>query len=217
MCLRTGNAMTLGFVRSLLQEGRLRVGVAPHWELSDEALDELKSSLAAQSLHLPGPPIRGSLDTLLPAIHVVYRFAWRFLNPDPSPVDQDKSLRMEHAPRSAEDHLGGDLAFRFLPGLWQRAMNRDPADDLAKTMKQLLREWPLSGVLADISEPPATPLDFGGHLGIHFLYAERLATRERPGWFPESRDGVEIVWQSLGKKLPDVPATSIANPEGTES
>ena len=98
-------------------------------------------------------------------------------------------------------------------------MNRDPADDLAKAMKQLLREWPLSGVLADIGEPPATPLDFGGHLGIHFLYAERLATRERPGWFPErqGRDCVEIVWQSLGKKLTDIPANSSEKSEATES
>lgn len=206
------------FVRDLLTDGRLRVGAAPNWVLSDNGLDELKSALTAQSLSLPGPPIRGSLDVLIPAVQVVYRFAWRFLNPVAIPADEDVSLRMNCVPRTAEEHLGGDLAFRFLPGLLQRAMNRDPSDDLAKAMKRLLREWPLSGVLADISDLPTTSLEFGGHPGVHFLYAERLATRERAGWFPEGfgREFVEVVWQSLGKSLADVPEQSRSNHEATK-
>jgi hypothetical protein len=189
------------FVRSLLREGRLRIGADIAWQLTDAALDDAKSALAAQSLTLAGPPIVGSLETLLPALHVVYRFGRRALHPESTPAETDKSLRLPRPPRSAAEHLGADLALRFLPGLLQRLVARDPGDELVKAVKRVLCEWPLSGVLADLREPPTSPLDFDGHLGIRFLYAERLADRERPGWYPSdsASDGIEMVRQVLGR------------------
>jgi hypothetical protein len=194
-------AMNDAYVRPLLRQGRLRIGEQPTWRLSDEGLDELKSALRDQSLALAGPPIVGSLDALIPAIQVTYRFARRALHPEMSPVGSDASLKMPHPPRSAAEHLGADLPFRFLPGLYQRLVTRDPGDELAAALKNLLREWPLSGILADISEPPTSPLNFEGHLGVRFLYAERLVDRERPGWLPlvEESDELDLVCQTLGR------------------
>src|ERR1700676_3856288 len=169
--------MRPGFIRSMLFEGRLRIGAEPKLALSDEDLGVLKSALAIQSLHLPGPQIEGSLSTLIYAVQVVYRLAWRLLNPEPlSPAD-DPSLRMPAPPQTPHEHAAGDIAFRFLPGRYHRAMVRDGEDPLALAMKSLLRQWPLSGVLADLTEPPETPIDFGGHPGLGFLYALRLAAR----------------------------------------
>ena len=189
------------FFRSLLRDGRLRIGAAVSWQLTDAALDDAKSALAAQSLSLAGPPIVGSLETLLPALQVVYRFGRRALHPETTSAQTDTSLKMPRPPRSAAEHLGADLALRFLPGLLQRLVARDPGDELATAAKRLLCEWPLSGVLADLREPPTSPLDFGGHLGIRFLYAERLANRERTGWHPpaEASDGIELVRQVRGR------------------
>ncbi|HEX3313980.1 MAG TPA: hypothetical protein VHR72_03760 [Gemmataceae bacterium] len=194
-----------GFVRLLLREGRLRIGADATWKLTDEALDALKAALRAQSLGLAGPTIVGALDALIPALHVVYRFGRRALHPETTPAESDASLRMPHPPRSPEEHLGADLALRFLPGLLQRLLARDPGDELVTAIKAVLRDWPVSGVLADISEPPTAPLDFGGHLGVRFLYAERLADRERPGWFPSADDcdGLNMVWLVLGRPALD--------------
>jgi len=193
--------MGAGFVRSLLFEGRLYVGAAAAWELSDDGLDVLKAALAIEASHLPGPPLTASLEVLIPAVHVVYRFARRFLHPELTPVQTDQTLYMTHPPRSAAEHFSGDIVFRFLPALYQRALSRAADDELVKSLKQLLRVWPLSGVLADISEPPLTPLDFGGHAGVSFLFAERLAERERSAWFPTGPEGdyAEMVWHALGK------------------
>ena len=138
----------------------------------------------------------------MPALHVVYRFGRRSLHPETTPAESDASLKMPRPPRSAAMSISGrDLALRFLPGLLQRLVARDPGDELVAAIKRLLRDWPLSGVLADLREPPTSPLDFGGHLGIRFLYAERLAERERPGWYPsaEASDGVEMVRHVLGR------------------
>ena len=193
--------MAEGFVRALLWEGRLRVGVEPQLRLSDADVEELRTALAIAALQLTGPLLQGSLPILVQAVPVVYRLARRFLHAEPEPAANDPTLRMPAGPRSAADHLAGDVAFRFLPGLYQRVVSRDPEDELVEAIKNVLRQWPLSGVLADITEPPATPIDFEGHPGLGFLYAERLAARERSAWMPTGAalDCLDVVYQSLGK------------------
>jgi hypothetical protein len=65
----------------------------------------------------------------------------------------------------------------------------------------------LSGLLADISEPPTTPLDFGNHLGLQMLYAERLVERPRASWIPQqgtTRQWIEYVFQEHNRLLPPV-------------
>src|SRR5438093_406611 len=58
------------------------------------------------------------------------------------------------------------------------------------------RRWPLSGVLADIDEPPLLPVDLGGHPGLLLLYAERLARQRRPAWVADgpAREYIELVF-----------------------
>jgi len=195
----------LQFLDALLQEGRLLVGQESAWEPSAADVAALKAALLVQSVQLAGPPLAGCLDTTRAALQVLYRLAWRFLNSEPTPVGDDHFLRMPAAPRTPAQHLGADLAFRFLPGLLQRALHRNAMDELAEVMKRLLRQWPLSGVLADLVEPPDVDIDFG-HIGLGFLYAERLAARDRPGWQPkgESLACAELVWHALGKAWPPV-------------
>jgi hypothetical protein len=203
--------METGFVRVLIHEGCLRVGAEPTLSLTDADCDVLRSALVSESLHLPGPRLEGSLPVLVTAIGLVYRLGWRLLNPEPIPPADDLTLRMPAPPRSPEEHLGADVAFRFLPGLYQRAFNRDPEDPLVRAMRTLLRQWPLSGVLADISEPPETPIDFDGHIGLGFLFAQRLAARERPTWFPNgpARNCLEVVYHALGKKVAALPPAAL--------
>ena len=69
----------------------------------------------------------------------------------------------------------------------RRARALDPADALVGLLERVLRQWPLSGVLAGLDEGPTSPLDFGGHEGLMLLYAERLARGPSPSWRPSGR------------------------------
>jgi len=108
---------------------------------------------------------------------------------------------MPGAPDAPAAHLSADLVLRFLPQVHRRARALDPADPLVMILERVLRQWPLSGVLADVLEGPVTPPDFGGHAGLLFLYAERLARHEKPAWLPTGpgREYAEVVWAELGK------------------
>ena len=189
------------FARSLLFDGRLILGTTPRrtWDADAERI--ARSALEIQSLHLAGPPLDGSIDVLKAALAVVHRFAWRLCNPEPVPVGDDPTLRMPTDPRTPGEHLAGDVALRFMSPLLRRTRNANAEDPLVGAMVELLQRWPLSGVLADVNEAPLTPTDFGGHPGLGFWYAQRLAAHDRPAWHPvgPARECVELVWSSLGK------------------
>jgi hypothetical protein len=208
--------MATSFAQTLLFEGRLCVGDEPILALSDDADAVLTAAAQRQVLALPSPRLQLSLPTLRAAVQVVYRAAWRFFHPEPAPAENDPGLRMPAPPRSPGEHLAADLALRFLPGIYHRVLSRDPEDDLARVIKLLLRQWPLSGVLADIAEPPETAIDFGGHVGLGFLYGERLAAHERPAWIPTGpvRACVEVVYDALGRRLLDAVTSGNENVPG---
>ena len=94
---------------------------------------------------------------------------------------------------NASTHLSVDLTFRFLPQVLRRARGIDPGDALVTMIADVLRAWPLSGVLADLDEPPVEPksLGFSGHSGLMLLYAERLATHDRSTWRPADGPALE--------------------------
>lgn len=190
------------FARSLLFEGRLLVGAATAWNVVADDHQALQEAAIAGARQLAGPPIQTSNEVLTRAVHVVYRFGRRYLHPELSPPDKDISLQMP-SPKSPADHLAGDIAFRFLAGLHRRIRGREGDDPLGVAARELLRQWPLSGVLADIAEPPMTPIDFG-HPGLAMLYAERLALHERAGWHPQNRDHLEVVGQAMGMSFQPV-------------
>src|SRR5262249_54286450 len=98
-------------------------------------------------------------------------------------------------------HLSADLTLRFLAPIHRRARGRDPADRLTSLLADILRRWPLSGVLADVEDEPLTSPDWGGHAGLWMLYAERLAQNEKPAWVPRESglEFVQLVYAELGK------------------
>ena len=87
-------------------------------------------------------------------------------------------------PPTPAHHLSADLTLRYLPQVLNRARGLDPTDPLIGLLEDVLRRWPLSGVLSDVAEAPLGSLEFGGHPGLLLLYAERLAANDRPAWRP---------------------------------
>jgi hypothetical protein len=81
-------------------------------------------------------------------------------------------------------HLSADLMLHYLPQVLKRARGLDPSDPLIALLEDMLRRWPLSGVLSDVADAPIGSLDFAGHPGLLLLYAERLSANDRPAWRP---------------------------------
>ncbi len=69
-------------------------------------------------------------------------------------------------------------------------------DPLTLRLKDTLRRWPLSGVLANLDEPPFSPVELAGHPGLLLLYAERLVVRHLPAWLPGATGTAYVEWCS---------------------
>ena len=194
------------FLQRLLVDGVIHMDAAPSTRLERDAAQGLRSAYATYGLSLAGPAISFDESFALAAARVVEWSAWLLLNPR-LPVEDASVLRMPGVPTKPEHHVAADLTLRFLPALHRRAVALMQGDVLTEAMARTLREWPLSGVLADIAEPPLTPPEFA-HPGLSWLYAERLAQNERPGWFPSGADleHVALVWEELGKNAATLPA-----------
>jgi hypothetical protein len=192
------------FLKPLLFEGRLIVQAEPEFRFSAGERAVAEEALAIARASLPGPQLEGDLGVFEAATKLTYRIAHGFLHREDASARSPESLRMPHAPRGAWGHFSADLVLRFLPGIVSRIKSRDPRDPLVKAGQAVLRQWPLSGVLADLTEPPEAPLDFGGHPGLAWLYGQRLAQRERPAWIPDGplRDDVSLAYDALGRTLP---------------
>lgn len=195
--------MSASFVRRLLWEGRLLVEAAPSWEPDAADVSLLEQAFAIQAMNLAGPPLAADVGVLVAAARVVHRTAWYALHLGATLPGQSP-LTMPCLPRTADQHFSADVLYRFLPAVYSRLRSQAPQDELVEHVRDLLRDWPLSGVLADIAEPPRIAIDFAGHVGLSFLYGERLAQKERPGWFPtgQAAQYLEIVWATLGKSVP---------------
>jgi hypothetical protein len=202
-------------LRSLLNSGRVVLNRRP--EVSHEDRGEIKTVLEESfeqfSLQLAGPQLALHFDTAMAAGNVVLQACW-FLVSDAEPeLELERCLVMPWHPQTPEQHLSADLLFRFLPQVHQRALALDRGDKLPILLAELVRRWPLSGVLSSVAEPALTSLDFG-HPGLQMLYAERLAGNTKPGWLPDGRglEYVELVWKELGK---DAAALIRARQHGT--
>jgi hypothetical protein len=175
------------FLEPVLETGRALFTDAPAPPLPNdpEALKLLRTAFAAHRLNVSGPMIDFDPATALSAASVLHQACWLLVSRWETETDVERLVDIREAPRSAAQHLSTDLTLRLLPQVHRRARARDPADVLTRSLAGLLRHWPLSGVLADIDDPPTTPLDFGGHPGLLMLYAERLGDREKPAWMPQ--------------------------------
>jgi hypothetical protein len=185
------------FLRRLMSEGSvtLRERPIPSPSPPAEAMRLLAGAYADYRLDVAGPLVDFAADSALAAAALVRQACWFSVNHDEPAQELEKTLTMPGAPASPAQHLSADLLLRYLPHIHRRARALAPADLLTSLLAKVLRQWPLSGVLADIEDGPTIPLDFGGHPGLLLLYAERLAQNRKPAWQPDGVGGeyVELV------------------------
>lgn len=191
------------FLRQLLTTGEAVFKERPEALDSQrrEALHLLGQAYAIYRLEIAGPLLDFNSRVALAAAEVVYHACWFLVNHDDPPELVARCLVMP-APGSAADHLSADLMLRYLPTIHRRARAMAPSDPLPELLAGILRHWPLSGVLSEVTEAPLTSLELGGHPGLWQLYAERLARNEKAGWLPEgaAREHVELIFRELGKE-----------------
>lgn len=200
------------FADFLQQAFQGRVQLRGRLELSSAerpAVQRLLADVHARRvLDLAGPSPRLEVETALAAAQVLADACWFLLTRDEPPDEVERALRMP-TPGSASEHFSADHCLRYLPVVHGRAVALCPDDILTRILSDILRKCPLSGVLARVSAPPTTPLDFEGHPGLQLLYAERLANHLRPLWVPqegEARQWVERILEERGMgSLPGTP------------
>src|SRR5262249_43905716 len=127
-------------------------------------------------------------------------------------ADLVQSLALPGPPQTPAQHLSADLVLRYLGQVHQRARARDPADALTTATADVLRRWPLTGVLSCVEDGPLTPPDFAGHCGLAWLYAERWCRTRKPAWGPDGkgREYLELIWSEMGRDVALLPRTTAA-------
>jgi hypothetical protein len=199
------------FLDPLLREGRAVLAEAPAKpETSDaEVLRILQRAYATYRLSIAGPLLEFEPRIALPSAALVHHACWFLVSREETSEEVESLLSMPGPPRTPSEHLSADLLLRYLPGVHRRARAHNPSDTLTTRLAEILRGWPLSGVLADIDEPPMLAPTFG-HPGLAMLYAERLAQHDRPTWLPgeANLDWAELVWQELGKDTSSLTRTA---------
>jgi hypothetical protein len=201
------------FLKTLFEEGRLVLKGRPEPSEADRpaALRVLETAFDLHRLDVAGPPIAFDAPSALTAAELVRRAGWFLVNRTESVREMERSLTMPRPPSKAGEHLSADVSFRFLPQVYRRARSMGPEERLARFLADLLRAWPLSGVLTDLAEGPRDVGELGGHPGLWMLYAERLALDEKAAWMPKGgpRGHVELVFAGLGRRT----QTSVPSPE----
>jgi hypothetical protein len=179
--------------------------ISPHREVTEL----LRSAFRLHSFDVGGPAIAFDPETAFQAVATLAEACWRLVSPEPDgPMPRDRL----GVPRSPSAHLSADVTLRFLPAVYRRSKPRGDDDPLAKWTADVLRAWPLSGVLANLPAGPAS-IDFGWHAGLALLYAERLVENPTAAWVPTdgaNREQVERVFQQRGKPVPLVPISESA-------
>jgi hypothetical protein len=195
------------FLQGLLWEGKAYLKNPPEpAPRIDKAVKILERGYVAYALDVAGPPVPFHPPTAMAAATLVQRACWYLVHREEAAAAITKHLAMPIEPIEPAQHLSADLVLRYLPLVRRRARAIAHDDVLTERLADVLRRWPLSGVLSDIREPPLTPLEFGGHPGLQLLYAERLAAHERPDWVPTGRtqEFVELVFSKKGKPPAEV-------------
>jgi hypothetical protein len=195
------------FVRRLLDDG-CAVLREPPPDLAAPArqgeraavLELLAAAFADYRLDVAGELLPLDERAALAAAEFVGWSCWFLLHRQEPPEAVERCLALPRPPTTAAQHLSADLTLRFLPLVHRRARAVSACDPLTRALEQLLRQWPLSGVLADVLEAPLTPAEFGGHPGLLLLFAERLADNLRPAWVPDglALEYVELVFEERG-------------------
>lgn len=202
------------FLEGLLRDGSVVLRGPPAPASGDAAsAGLLASAYADHCLDLAGPPPPFDLAAAVAAAGRVWSACWFLLHHGDGPEIVEAALALP-PPANAAQHMSADLTLRFLPQVHRRARALAAADPLTAGLARLLREWPLSGVLSDVAEPPLTPPDFDGHNGLLMLYAERLTSNVKPAWMPEGPGlpYVELAFAGRGLPPPAGPVAKAAPP-----
>src|SRR5436190_19043109 len=120
------------------------------------ALTLLRAEFGRHVLDVAGPPLDFDPAAALTAAEQVGSACWRVVSGETGP------RFAAGEPTSCAAHLSADVTLRFLPAVVRRARRRPPEDTLVAELTELLGRWSLSGVLADLNEPPRSSLSFGG-------------------------------------------------------
>jgi hypothetical protein len=194
------------FVRPLLEEGQALLHDRPrvNHDLARPVTRFLAEAHAQARLDLAGPLIPFDESAALAAAERMWWACWFLVNRHEPVAEVERCLTVPPTPRSAAQHASADLVLRYLPTIHKRARSIAPDDLLPRWCETLLRQWPLSGVLAEIGEPPTTPPEFD-HPGLQLLYAERLVEHLRPTWVPagSGRQQVELVFAERRLLVPE--------------
>jgi hypothetical protein len=193
------------FVELLLRDGCavLKSPPAPTPRADAEVTALLERAHRTYALNLAGPPVRFDGPTALAAASLVHRSCWLLVDRSQPADAVEQILQMPHPPETAAQHVSADLTFRFLPQVHRRAAAAGAVEPLTLHLAKVLRQWPLSGVLSDVTEGPLTAPEFSSHPGLLWLYAERWAQREKPAWRPAGHglEYLEAVWSDLGRDI----------------
>ena len=178
-----------------------------------EAEASLLEAFHDTALDIAGPPLEFDPVRAKNAALMLYDFCLYFTGQRPAdPPPQDRL----GTPSSASAHLSADTTLRYLPAVHRRLGVRGIDDQTAVLVEAILRRWPLSGVRADISAPPESPLDFFGHSGLQLFYAELLLEKPRLNWVPPSgiaREWVQRVFHENEKSMPTPVVSGIVDEE----
>jgi hypothetical protein len=193
------------FLQHLLSEGEAVLRERPEAKTAGDATarDVLDRAYQTYLLEIAGTPIPFDAETAVLAAECVRQSCWYLMRHDEPEEELTRRLVMSGHPNSAAEHLSADLMLRFLPQIRQRARALAADDPLPALLADILRRWPLSGVLGDLPDGPARAIDFHGHRGLMLLYAERLVDHAKPAWLPEGEalQYVELIFQQQGRNL----------------
>ena len=193
------------FLKHLFATGEARLTARPEVDHRREAVGVLRRAFAEYRLDVAGPPIEFDEEAGLAAALFTARACWFVVSRDDPPEEVTKSLAPPPDPTTPAAHLSADLTLRYAVTVHRRAKAQNPEDVLTRGLAETLRRYPLTGVLADVTDGPTGDLRFGSHRGLELLYAERLAGHFREGWLPpdgRTREAVELVFRQHGKAWP---------------
>ena len=197
------------FLSQLLDHGKVifRSAKPPQDRPAGRDVSILAEAYATLALSVAGPPVTFDPRIACEAAELVRQASWALVSREERVVDLKRRLRMSTAPASPAQHLSADLMLRYVPQILGRARAIDPTDPVIAILGDLLRRWPLSGVLSDVEEGPLVAPEFGRHPGLLLLYAERLAANDRPAWRPDPSSPAYDYYDLLVAEIRPIRAT----------
>jgi hypothetical protein len=191
------------FLEPLLHSGRVTFSSRPAPSPDEHPATQklLEQAYRTYQLEIAGPPLEFRPELAIAVAEFMRAACWYLVQHDEPAEALQKRLTLP-IPQSPAEHLTGDLLLRYLPQVHRRARAISPTDPLVEIVTKVLRDWPLSGVLADVTDAPLTPPDIGGHSGLLMLYAERLHRHPKNEWLPTgpAREYVELVFRDHGQE-----------------